>query len=100
MGLDQTSFYVGFFWGFVFATAIGLIARRIQIALQGVRAPDRPMNIPTARHPRDVMVAAARAFRDLLLWILILSFLILSGLVIFYLFVLGDPLNLILSNPP
>lgn len=100
MGLDRTSFYVGFFWGFVLATAIGFTARRIQIAIQGMGAPDRPMNVQTSRNPRDVMGAAARAFRDFMVWIFILIVLIFGAAAIFYVIVLGDPFNLILVNPP
>jgi hypothetical protein len=96
-GLDWFSFLWGSLFGFSFATLLGMIARRIQIALHGMGAPDRPMTVPTDNHPRHVIQAAAAAFRDLVRWSFMLILIFVVAGVIVYLLFIGNPLDLVES---
>ncbi len=96
MDLEGYSFGWGFFLGVLFATLLGMVAERIQRALQGMHAPDRPMVIPTTRTPRSVYAAAARAFRDFVFSLFLMVILIAAGLALLYALFIGNPFDLLI----
>jgi len=96
MDLEGYSFAVGFILGFTFATLLGFITGKIRGALQGMRAPDRPMVVPTTRTPRSVLLAAAAAFKDFVLWWFLMFILFIVSITLLYSIFIGDPLDLFL----
>lgn len=84
MDIDRTTFVAGFVLGFVIAGGFGYIFRRIDLALNGMRSPDRPMNVPTANTPRSVMEAAAAAFRQCLFWSIVMVLFVVAAVFLLY----------------
>lgn len=84
MEIDRTTFIVGFAIGFFTAGGIGFIFRRIDLARNAMRSPDRPMVVPTTNTPRSVMEAAAAAFRQCLIWSIVMALFV--GTVLFLLY--------------
>lgn len=85
MDAFQTNFIFGFIAGFAVATIGGAILNRINIARNGMMAPDRPMGVPTQRTPRSVMAQAAQAARQCLFWSAILVLFVIGALFALYL---------------
>ena len=72
MDIDRTAFIVGLVVGAAIASGFGYISRRIQLARNAMRSPDRPMNVSTVNTPRSVMEAAAAGFRQCLFWSIVM----------------------------
>ncbi len=68
MQLDQSSFVVGLVMGVVITSIGGVILGRINVGLDAMRKPDRPMSVPTKGTPRDMMRVAAAGFNQCLFW--------------------------------
>jgi hypothetical protein len=68
MNIDNMTFLAGFIAGFLVAGVIGFLLNRINLARNAMRAPDRPMNVPTGNTPRTVMANAARAGQTCMTW--------------------------------
>lgn len=79
IGLHGPSLCIGLLLGFLFAGSLGYLLRRVQEALHGARAPDRSMVVPTAQTPRTVMRSAAKAFRQYMMWLLVLILIVGIG---------------------
>jgi hypothetical protein len=87
MNSNEGYFLVGFLAGFGVAGFAGYMLNRINKARNDMRAPDRPMNVPTGKTPRSVMVSAAESARTCMLWSLALVlFLAVVALALFSLF--------------
>lgn len=84
MYFDQVSFISGLLAGFFVAGVIGLMWNRIQLARNAMRAPDRPMNVPTPNTPRTVMANAARASQTCFVWSLSLAAFVVFVLILLY----------------
>ena len=86
MNSNEAYFLVGFLVGFGVAGFAGYMLNRINKARNDMRAPDRPMNVPTGKTPRTVMVSAAESARTCMLWSLALVlFFAVVAVVLFYL---------------
>ena len=83
MQLDQSSFLFGLAVGFVIASIGGIILGRINLGLDAMRKPDRPMSVPTKGTPRDMMRAAAAGFNQCLIWSIALVGFVALVLVVF-----------------
>ena len=89
MHLDRDSLVIGLLAGAMIAGVGGMVLRRIRQAQLGMGAPDKPMTVKTSGTPREVMKAAAAAFRTCLFWtIALLLFLVVAGGLIYYLVVM------------
>lgn len=87
MNSNEGYFLFGFIVGVGVAGFAGYMLNRINKARNDMRAPDRPMNVPTGKTPRSVMSSAAAAAQTCMLWSLALVlFLVLVLAVLFSLF--------------
>lgn len=84
MSIDEVSFVSGFLLGFIIAGIIGAMWNRIQLARNAMRAPDRPMNVPTQNTPRTVMANAALAARTCMVWSLGLAAFVAVVIILLY----------------
>lgn len=73
MALDQSSFVYGLVLGAVLMGIFGVIMGRINLGLDAMRKPDRPMTVPTKNTPRDMMRVASAGFRQCLLWSILMA---------------------------
>ena len=71
MHLDRDSLVIGLLAGAMIAGVGGMVLRRIRQAQLGMGAPDKPMTVKTSGTPREVMKAAAAAFRTCLFWTIV-----------------------------
>lgn len=87
MNSEEVAFAAGVAVGLLVAGVIGFMLNKIMKARNDMRAPDRPMNVPTGKTPRSVMSSAAAAAQTCMLWSLALVlFLVLVLAVLFSLF--------------
>jgi hypothetical protein len=89
MDIDQSSFIVGFFFGFVFAGILGTIFQHMRQAWHGMGAPDRPMHVQTRNTPRRVMGTAAAALGRLIRLLLLFLIVLAIGAWLFYWIAIG-----------
>jgi hypothetical protein len=68
MNSNEGYFLFGFVVGVGVAGFAGYMLNRINKARNDMKAPDRPMNVPTGKTPRSVMGSAAEAGRTCMLW--------------------------------
>lgn len=68
MNSEEVAFFSGLLLGVFVAGTVGFMFQKILKARNDMRAPDRPMNVPTGKTPRSVMASAAEAARTCMLW--------------------------------
>ncbi len=95
MDHDQTVFVAGFIFGFITAGIAGWILSHMGLARNAMRAPDRPMIVPTRNTPRDVFNLALAAFRRLVFWLFLFMVFVVIVFLLFYTFLVGNPLDLL-----
>ncbi len=87
MNNQEVAFISGFGLGLFVAWVIGFMSNKILKARNDMRAPDRPMNVPTGKTPRNVMASAAEAAQTCMVWsFALVLFLVLVVAVLFSLF--------------
>lgn len=87
MNSQEIAFISGFGLGLFVAWVIGFMSNKILKARNDMRAPDRPMNVPTGKTPRNVMASAAEAAQTCMVWsFALVLFLVLVVAVLFSLF--------------
>jgi hypothetical protein len=84
VNFDNLSFLTGFFFGFLVSGVIGYMLNRINLARNAMRAPDRPMSVPTGNTPRTVLANAARAGQTCMTWSIALLLFIVVVIALLY----------------
>jgi len=96
MDNEQMVFVAGFTFGVFFAGIAGWIWNHIQLARNAINMPNRPMIVPTHGTPRAVLNNAIIGFRRFIFWLIVLISFIVVSFILFYTFVIGNPVDLLI----